>query len=384
MSSWFFLVFINDLISSLRQTDNGLSVHGITIPTVLLADDTTLVSTSPKGLQKSLDTVYSYANKWRLTYNPTKSTVVTFSKSKRKLNTITYTLGNENIASADSTTYGGIHLTSDLSCKSRIEKYCQKARQSVNSLRSLGMNSTDLHPATCVKIWQRMILKTSLYGCELLYDIKGQQLVQLENTQRYFARTILGLDKRSPSESTIANLGLWTMIGYIDKCKLQYLGSLCNISCNNLIKHIFCACVAYLPWKSTVCGDLLSVLDKYNLKEYLRTYVDSGKFPPKHQWKRIVTIHIHKYEEQMWRNKVLLNASLSRYSKIHSQLSFHTLIHFIFLYPEHRKPLQLCLKVSSRNKTSRECSLCLKHAYDYDNHIILHCEKLLLSRNQFF
>lgn len=91
-------------------------------------------------------------------------------------------LGTTRIAVTDSIIYGGILLTHNLFCKARIEKYCQKARQHINSLRSLGLSSNGLHPMSSVKIWLRMILTTSFYGCELLYDIKGQHIDVLEST----------------------------------------------------------------------------------------------------------------------------------------------------------------------------------------------------------
>ena len=42
ISSWFFLVFINDLITALREANCGIRVCGMDVPAVLLADDTAL------------------------------------------------------------------------------------------------------------------------------------------------------------------------------------------------------------------------------------------------------------------------------------------------------------------------------------------------------
>ena len=206
LSSWFFLLFIDDLIRELRNLNSGIQVYGIDIPCILLADDTTLASTSPKGLQTSLDTVYQYACKWRLTYNGSKSTCIVFSRSNKRQDNYTFKFGELDILIADSVKYGGILLSSNLSCKARIHAYCQKARQSVNSLSNLGLNCKDLHPISSVKIWKRMILPTSFYGCELLPILRGKDYQLVESTQRYFARRIQGFDKRFSSASVLANL----------------------------------------------------------------------------------------------------------------------------------------------------------------------------------
>ena len=229
-----------------------------------------------------------------------------------------------------------------------------------------------------------MILTTSLYGCELLYKITGQSIDFLENTQRYFARTVQGLDKRSPSESTVANIGLWSLIGYIDKCKLIFLGRLCNLTCNSIVKSIFCASITQTAHSSDITSSFLSVARKYNLQRYLNSYIEQGVFLPKDKWRKIVHDSIHIYEEQSWLYSVSLNSSMIRYMNIHCKLTYHVLWDRIFLYPRYRSILQFCLRISSRNILSKCCALCNKHAFDYDCHIILHCEKLLMERNKFF
>ena len=55
-----------------------------------------------------------------------------------------------------------------------------------------------------------------------------------------------------------------------------------------------------------------------------------------------------------------------------------------YFNPNYKCELQMCVNISSRGKISREFTLCNTHTYDYDSHILLHCETLLLERNNFF
>ncbi len=385
LSAWFFLLYINDLITTLRTANTGIRVFGQNVPAILLADDTTLVSASPRALQTALDFVHIYASKWRLSYNASKSNCIVFSKSKTSVIDLKCSFGHMPIQSAQSVTYGGILLSHNLSCKPQLDKNCRKARQSINSLRPLGVNSTDLHPAVSVKIWQRIVLKTSFYGCELLTGVRGKDIDMLENTQRYFARIVQGFDKRSSRECTIANLGLFTMMGYIHKCKLQFLGRLFRIRCGTSPKHIFCAIISKSAHQSkSTTGDLLTILNMYNLENHLSLYLKCGVFPDKSTWQNIVSKAIQTREEQQWAHNVSVDLSLSRYLSVHSKLTLHTFWLIAFECPKIRTKCQLCVKIASRPKQSLECTLCQKHASDYDKHIIMHCESLLSQRNQFF
>ena len=70
------------------------------------------------------------------------------------------------------------------------------------------------------------------------------------------------------------------------------------------------------------------------------------------------------------------NTILSYYQNTHKQLCLHQNLIMPYLYPEYRKQFMLCIKILSREKISRECNLCKKHASDSDKHVILHCESV--------
>ena len=149
-----------------------------------------MLSTTPSGLQDSFCTVSNYASRWRLTYNATKSTIIVFRKGKQPSSEPVFTFCGTIITRSPTVKYGGILFSADLSCKDRVFANCQKARQTINSLSSLGLNSNGLHPATCVNIWKRMVLPTSFYGCEIMPTLHSKAIDLVENTRRYFATRI--------------------------------------------------------------------------------------------------------------------------------------------------------------------------------------------------
>jgi hypothetical protein len=54
------------LISELKAVNSGISINDLNIRAILLADDTTLLSTSAHGLQRLLDYVQNYACRYAL------------------------------------------------------------------------------------------------------------------------------------------------------------------------------------------------------------------------------------------------------------------------------------------------------------------------------
>ncbi|CAG2247073.1 unnamed protein product [Mytilus edulis] len=109
LSSWLFSLYINDLILQLISTNCGIRIGYLNIPAILLADDTTLLSASPKGLQGLLDCVQTYACKWRLKYNGTKSCVLAFNNNTD----VDIKLGNTKIACKTDTIYAGTLITNN-------------------------------------------------------------------------------------------------------------------------------------------------------------------------------------------------------------------------------------------------------------------------------
>ncbi|CAL4256103.1 unnamed protein product, partial [Meganyctiphanes norvegica] len=73
LSPRLFNVFINDLLSSLKSNKNGVRIHDFKLSVIAYADDINLFSTTTTGLQKLMNICESYATKWRMKFNPTKT-----------------------------------------------------------------------------------------------------------------------------------------------------------------------------------------------------------------------------------------------------------------------------------------------------------------------
>ena len=82
LSPILFSVFINDLLKAVEQAKLGVQLSsGKKIGGMLFADDFVGVIDSKESLQKLIDVVHGYCNKWRLKANVSKSAVMVFSRN---------------------------------------------------------------------------------------------------------------------------------------------------------------------------------------------------------------------------------------------------------------------------------------------------------------
>ena len=105
LSPILFSVFINDLLIEVEKAGLGVQLNnGKNIGGLLFADDFVGMSNSRENLQKLIDVVHKYCNRWRLKVNVSKYAVVVFSKSKVPGS---WTWGEHTIPQASSYCYLG-------------------------------------------------------------------------------------------------------------------------------------------------------------------------------------------------------------------------------------------------------------------------------------
>ena len=110
LSSLLYLAFFNDLLDTLSHNKNGAYVNNqLPSGNPALADDLTLVSTSPEGLQSLLSTCHNYSRQWKFEFNATKSKVVIFGGQFDKVS-FSWHLGDRQPPVTDSYTHVGVIL----------------------------------------------------------------------------------------------------------------------------------------------------------------------------------------------------------------------------------------------------------------------------------
>ena len=87
LSPLLFNLYLNEIpfiLDNSGVTDPIMLPNGLPLNCLLYADDLVLISRSPSGLQKQIDILQKYTEKWLLKINPHKTKVLIFQKQNRK------------------------------------------------------------------------------------------------------------------------------------------------------------------------------------------------------------------------------------------------------------------------------------------------------------
>ena len=123
-----FLIFINDLPDSVKESFNGL-----------FCDDTILAKeitdkNDAKDLQNDMNNVLEWSKIWGMKFNTDKCNQITIS-NKRKIIETQYYLGNEILSKTEMIKYLGVLIDNKLTFRQHIQEKTKKATTVLNMLR---------------------------------------------------------------------------------------------------------------------------------------------------------------------------------------------------------------------------------------------------------
>ena len=106
LSPFLFSVFLDDIEMHLGQNIvDGITLDQLQLYLLLFADDAVLVSETPEGLQRSLDSLKEYCDKWNLTVNIEKTKIVIYRKGGTLAHNIRFYYSGHEIEIVNSFNY---------------------------------------------------------------------------------------------------------------------------------------------------------------------------------------------------------------------------------------------------------------------------------------
>ena len=325
LSPWLFLVFIDNLIEELSNIKSGICISTLYFGSPMFADDLTMLARMKSGLDKMLGCASEYSNKWRFTFNATKTVVLTFGESywEHSVNHSIrdWHLGSRVILEKESwINLGKIwHINKDSSAF--VSKAITRGRESGMVLMKMGARYGGLNPIISVELWKRIGIPKMLYGCEL-WQLNRHDIVELEKVQNITVRIMQGLLPGISGSAARGLLDLLSIEAEVDKRKLYFLGRLISMNHGVPCRRIFLMRLIRWKWNRTntlkgFIPDIVRILLKYDLMDFLTAYTLSDQFPSKSAWKKTVKKHIYEYYNNIWQEKISTHGQLKIYAEIH-------------------------------------------------------------------
>jgi len=392
LSTFFFVTFYNDIHASVTQgPTQSLTFHNRDIGSPTMADDTLLLSATVKGLQVMIDNAYQYGRTWRLEYSPSKTKCITFCNRRNRTNKHQWYLGVQPLDEVSSYNYLGIILSADGSSKTRSNTMSKKGYSSLGVLKAAGFHSEGLSPSTCSTVWQRMLIPSMLYGCEVWGSTPKKEIQSLEIVQKRVGKHIQGLHRRTHDEIVRGLLGCTTIATVIDRCKINFVYKLMDLPHDNIVKHIFLCqiyCILFVPTLAdtrTITYDLWSIILKYDISAFIMEYLCGGILLNKKLWKQICNHVVYINEETKWKEG-LIDKGAFRFSRINNVLKPSIIYGIIKNNMCQRKQLMNIVKLMAYPEQSDACTChaCGIAYTDTVDHYVMRCPGLIDTRVTFW
>ena len=153
LSPLLFLIFINDLIRELNDSNLGVDIGEGKLSNLAFADDIALVANSARDLQKLVKIAERYARKWNFAFNTKKCKVLVFNHKGAQP---TVTLDNDRLDVVREYKYLGVRFDEKLNWKTHKAYVLAKAKKRAYTIFGFKVNKL-LPVKVCVNLWEVLV-----------------------------------------------------------------------------------------------------------------------------------------------------------------------------------------------------------------------------------
>ena len=249
ISPLLFNLFIDKITTIFDQSCDPLSLGGQDLSCLLWADDLVLVSSSPQGLQNSIDKTFAFYNDHGLELNTKKTKVIVFNARGVKLTNHLFFAGGNNVEIVDNYQYLGIKFKPSGSMQLAVSELFDKASRAWFSISNILYQHKKLAVKKALQLFDSLIRPILLYASEFWlpflipkkgFDnfnnlMKSWESFQPEILNQKVCRLLLSVHKRCSRLAVLGELGRYPVFVPAIKLCLKYQYHLDNTGNDSLI-----------------------------------------------------------------------------------------------------------------------------------------------------
>ncbi|MEW8545933.1 MAG: reverse transcriptase family protein, partial [Candidatus Thiodiazotropha sp.] len=383
-----YVCFKDELLNLLSISTYGFSIHGINLSCPTVADDMMLISLTRYGLQELMNICYRYSQLWRYSYNALKCAVLVFNESKpafRRSNR-QWTLGPNQVLERTSYIHLGIECNKEMKISGSTTDCCSKIRKTFFSILNSGLSEFDLHPLTLKKIYETVVLPKALYGCEFWQNIANSDLLKVERSHRLCIKTMQSIWRNTRTCVALSLIGSRSIELEIKKKKCSLFGQFCRLdpyfTAKRLFLHRLTSHYYFYDLKYGFVMDAILALIDLGLEHIVSEYRNSGMFPSKFAWKKVVNAKIAQERDNTFLSEVY-EENLDPFLRLHSEVKPNYFWRLSQKYPHLLPACKSVVKLISLLFCSNAVSVCLACAAEvvcYVHHCIVWCPNNAMVR----
>jgi hypothetical protein len=373
LSPILFAIFIDGLARAIKRVRVNSVLEGLKFNILLFADDVVLLADSRHDLQRLLDAVYGYSQKWRFVWNSTKSKILRFSS--RKAPKQRYFLGFQELEVVKSFKYLGVVIQENLSWSITKKRFEDKAKSRLPMVTKSVVEGLSVE--TGEKLWNTMIRPTLDYAAEVW---GGDVWEKAEQIQDRAGRTLLGLSKFAAGEVARGELGWMSLKARRERKQLIYWGKILNMDDLRLAKLVYLNCKNHTDsLRDSFCGAVKRTLTSLKLDHLWRSEAIGGL----KDWISFITSVIRTKDKERWVLAVQKKPKLRLYSAIKSELAREDYISWQI--PARHRALYARLRSGTHQlryetgrwanepEEERLCNVCVTGKVESEEHFLLEC-----------
>ena len=250
LSPKLFNLYIDDITDIFDEHCDPVDLQNETISHLLYADDLIIFSKTEMGLKHSLQNLEDYCREWQLGINVTKSKILIFNSTGRKLKSDQFRLQGNPLEVADSYCYLGIIFFPSGSFRHAPKKLREKAQKAMFPLYSI-ISQFQILPSHSLNLFQSFVKPIALYNAENWAVLSEHQIKSIETRKnsllsyiidsepekvaKKFLKYILGLNRSATSLAVLGESGHFPFLvqGFISVLKFWHRIS--NMNANTLV-----------------------------------------------------------------------------------------------------------------------------------------------------
>ena len=249
LSPTLFNIYVNDLIELLHDNCDLLNLGNTKLNSLMYADDLIVMARSEKGLQRCLNTIQFYCDKWHLTVSVQNTKIIICNTNKPEKYGA-FRLGGQVIEIVTTFCYLGIEMSANGSFKRGIHRLYNKASKAYFALRNDFNFYNGTSPKTIMRLFDIMIQPIALYcseiwGCYIWTKQTEQSVIHwITSTEHIFkklhikmCKNILGLNKFVSNDMVKGELGRNPLAVYIARNIYSYWQHILNSPESSLVHH---------------------------------------------------------------------------------------------------------------------------------------------------
>ena len=388
LSTTLYKRYNNPLLKQIEDHNLGTTIGTTNVGAPTVADDISMLPTTPVDTQVMLHTVVNNAKQDKVKFNANKSDIVIYNNPNTEKTE--WTIGEDKIESSRSTTHLGL-LREDNN-KFDIKPKIQMARRTMYSLMGAGLHGRrGLNPLTSYKIWECFGLPRATYGLESV-KLAKKDIDSLETYQRSLLKQLQSLPDRCATIPVYTLLGAKPMEVVLDIKALSFFGNMIRQKDSIEFQIIRRQLAVKDTDSASFTVTIRRILQKYDLPDAYELLINT---PSKEKWKSMVKEATNnKYRKEI--SEELTNKSSLRYLALqeHPLDEPHPL--YKHLGPDPHEIEKAAIKARlltgtytlqanrykfNQNEIDKTCELCKLETEDRE-HFILNCTALEKTRQK--